>query len=140
MAAGKRSSAAKRTAGIKGKRITAKQRVARVKNIAIARSHKKRTGGKLLPHSKKVAARPSGGKGISMKEAVKRQVGRRKNTASNQKLARKELNKAISYDKVKSRRRIKDYYSSGEGYSKKKRLRKRAEMFLMKKMGVWIGK
>ena len=39
----KRSSAARKTAGIKGKRITAKQRVARVKNIAVARSHRKNT-------------------------------------------------------------------------------------------------
>jgi len=39
---GKRTSAAKKTAGIKGKRITAKQRVARKKNIAVARSHKKK--------------------------------------------------------------------------------------------------
>ena len=46
MAAGKRTSAAKKTAGIKGKRITAKQRVARVKNIAVARKHKKRAAAK----------------------------------------------------------------------------------------------
>jgi len=37
-----RTSAAKRTAKIGGKRITAKQRVARVKNIAIARKSKKK--------------------------------------------------------------------------------------------------
>jgi len=43
-----RSSAAKRTAKIGGKRITAKQRVARVKNIAVARMHKKRGKGKMV--------------------------------------------------------------------------------------------
>jgi len=55
MAAGKRSSAARKTAGIKGKRITAKQRVARVKNIAVARSHKKKrkSGGLTLAQYRK---------------------------------------------------------------------------------------
>ena len=48
MAAGKRTSAARKTAGIKGKRITAKQRVARRRNIAVARSYKKRVGAKKL--------------------------------------------------------------------------------------------
>jgi len=55
MAAGKRTSAARKTAGIKGKRITAKQRVARKKNIAIARMHKR---------SKLTGKKPSGGGGF----------------------------------------------------------------------------
>jgi len=43
MAVGKRTTAAaKKTAGIKGKRITGKQKVARRKNIAVARTYKKR--------------------------------------------------------------------------------------------------
>ena len=54
MAAGKRTSAARKTAGIKGK-ITAKQRVARVKNIAVARKHKR---------SKLTGKKPSGGGGL----------------------------------------------------------------------------
>ena len=53
MARAKRTSAARKTAGIKGKRITAKQKVARVKNIAIARKHRgKGRSKKLNPNNK----------------------------------------------------------------------------------------
>ena len=47
MAVGKRTTAAaKKTAGIKGKRITGKQKVARRKNIAITRKYKEIHGRK----------------------------------------------------------------------------------------------
>ena len=42
MAGGKRSAAGRKTAGVRGKRITGKQKSARRKNIAIARKFKKK--------------------------------------------------------------------------------------------------
>ena len=41
-----RSSAARKTAGVRGKRITAKQKSARRLNIAVARKHKKKSSKK----------------------------------------------------------------------------------------------
>jgi len=137
MAKGKRTKAAHKGAGVKAK-ITTKQRNARKKNIAIARRAKPAGKGKLLPKSKEVAARNKmkggGTVKISMKEAVTRQLGRRKNTAANRKIAKAELNKAIAGDKAKRTRRAKERAATPEAYSKRKRLRKQAEMVLMKKM------
>ena len=80
-------------------RITAKQKAARRKNIAIARSYKKKRSGKLLPHSKKVAARNSkqGGAGIKGKRiTAKQKVARKKNIAIARKHKKKAINSAVS--------------------------------------------
>ena len=122
--AGKRTSAIRRKSGIK-QRITARQKSARRKNIAIAR---------------KARSRKYTGGGQFKSSDVKNMIGRRRNTLSNRKnIGAPRLKSLIAYDTAKRRRRIKEYYSSGEGYSKKKALRKRADAYAMRKAGNWVG-
>jgi len=106
---------AKNAKGVKV-RITAKQLAARKRNIAIARKAKKRAGAGGFSKSA-ISRMTKGGKGMSKKEAVSM------------------LTSAIKAGAAKRTRRAKQRAASGEAYSKRKRLRKKAEMFMLKKMG-----
>jgi len=120
MAAGKRTSAAKKTAGIKGKRITAKQRVARKKNIAVARSHKRRAGGKNLVtpaaksrgYDRRLIAKSSGYKksyAAGFKKSYLAAANRKKSKSERNALAHKNALKYATF------RRQWDPYGSGIG-------------------------
>ena len=111
MAAGKRSAAARKTAGIKGKRITAKQRVARVKNIAVARSYKKKGKGdkfyiaKAIIFDKRVSV--SRGIGSAARKATYKKAFKKsyKSNPSKSKLERSIAAHESAYKKVTGRSR-----------------------------------